>query len=291
MSGHLPNVSVVVPVYNAQDTLEACIQSLLNLQYEAECELVFVDNGSTDGSVEILSFFAGKIRVLQQAKRGAAAARNWGIREARFPIIAFIDSDCEADPGWLRHLTAPLEDPQTGISGGTILAKRPCTRVEKFGESIHDNEKAITCYQPPYVDTANAAARKEVLEAVGGFDETFLRQQDVELSVRMLKAGYRFAYARDAIVYHRNESTYRGLVREGFTHGLNAVAVLEKHRDFYRGAGYRPLRLKPYRRLLGHLWDYMAGPDSASALCHLIFNTGTRLGRLTGSVRCGALHL
>jgi GT2 family glycosyltransferase len=291
MCRQLPNISVVVPVYNARQTLKACIQSLLSLQYEAGCELIFVDNGSTDGSAEILKSFAGRIQVLHQAKRGAGAARNWGIRQARFPVVAFIDSDCEADPYWLRHLAAPLEDPQTGISGGAILAKRPCNRVEKFGESIHDNEKAITCYRPPYVDTANAAARKEVLEAVGGFDETFLRQQDVELSVRMLKAGYRFAYARDAVVHHRNESTYWGLCREGFTHGLHAIAVLEKHRGFYRGAGYRPLRLKPYRRLLGHLWDCLTGADSATALCHLIFNAGTRLGRLSGAVRCGALHL
>ena len=291
MSRRPPNVSIVVPVYNARQTVEACIQSLLNLQYDAGLELIFVDNGSTDGSSEILQSFAGRIRILHQPKRGAGAARNLGIRQARFPVIAFIDSDCEADPDWLRHLAVPLDDPQNGISGGAILAKRPFNRIEKFGECVHDNEKAIACYRPPYVDTANAAARKEVLEGVGGFDETFLRQQDVELSVRMLMAGYRFAYAQRAVVYHRNESTYWGLCREGFTHGLHAISVLEKHYAFYRKVGYRPLRLRPYRRLLGHLWDCLFSADSATALCHLVFNAGTRLGRLGGAVRYGALHL
>src|SRR5437870_13786471 len=87
----LPRVSVVVPVFNAQETIRECIQSLLDLNYpKANLELIFVDNASTDRTPEI------------------AAARNKGILHAAAEIIAFTDSDCVVDRDWLRHLIPPL---------------------------------------------------------------------------------------------------------------------------------------------------------------------------------------
>jgi GT2 family glycosyltransferase len=285
------NASVVVAVLNAEETLETCIRSVLNLEYPADRELVFVDNGSTDGSLRILDRFRHEIRILCEPKRGASAARNRGIREARFPVVAFTDSDCAVDPHWLRHLVAPLAGPKVGASGGAILSGRPCNPVEAFGESVHDNGKAITVYKPPYVASGSWASRKDVLEKLNGFDETFLRAQDVELSCRLLQAGFELAYAPGAIVYHRNESTYLGLFREGYTHGLNNIALIERHREFYESFGYRPRRLKPYRQLWGHLRNCMTGTDRVGAACNLAFDSGKRLGRLAGSIRCGSLHL
>jgi O-antigen biosynthesis protein len=290
MGEQQPTASVVVAVYNAEETLEACILSLLNLDYAADHELLFVDNQSTDGSSRILESFRGKIRILCEPKPGAAAARNRDIRAAGFSVVAFTDSDCAADPHWLRHLVAPLADGQVGVSGGTILSRRPCNRVEAFGETVHDNAKSITLYKPPYVDSGNWASRKDVLERLNCFDETFLRAQDVELSCRMLQAGLKLAYAPEAIVYHCNESTYTGLLREGFTHGMHSVRLIERHRAFYESFGHRPRRLKPYRQLGRQFWSYAAGAERGTAACALIFNLGKRLGRLAGSVRSGALH-
>jgi glycosyltransferase involved in cell wall biosynthesis len=291
MGEYRPNASVVVPVYNAEKTLDTCIRSLLNLEYPAECELVVVNNGSTDGSARILKSFGDKIRILQESRRGAAAARNCGIRAARFPVVAFTDSDCSVDPHWLSHLVAPLADPNVGVSGGTIRSPRPCNPVEAYGDNVHDNSKAISFYRPPYVDTANWASRKTVLEELHGFDENFLRCQDVELSCRILQAGFRLAHAPEAVVYHRNESTYWGLCREGFTHGLHGIAVIERHRAFYRSFDYRPTRLKHYRFLLTDARDCIAGANRQSAACDMVFNASKRLGRLAGSIRHGAFHL
>jgi glycosyltransferase involved in cell wall biosynthesis len=287
-----PAVSVVVPVYNAEGTLDACVRSLLNLDYPPnERELIFVDNGSTDRSTRILQSFGDRIRVLAESKRGPSAARNRGIRGARFPLIAFTDSDCAVDPHWLRHLVAPLLAQDVGVSGGTILTQRPCNNVEAFGDQVHDNRKAITYYKPPFVDTGNWASRAEVLKELSGFDEAFRRAEDCELSCRILQAGFRFVYVPEAIVYHRNESTYKGLFLEGFSHGLHSIPLIERHRKFYAKAGYRRLYPPHYRQLWTHLRDYLSGKNPETAGSSLVFNAGKRVGRLTGSIRFGAIHL
>jgi glycosyltransferase involved in cell wall biosynthesis len=287
----LPSVSVVVPVYNAEQTIEHCVRSLLNLDYPGERELIFVDNGSADQSARILRGFDGKIRILQEPKRGAAAARNCGIRGARYPVVAFTDSDCIVDPHWLRHVVGPLVDARVGAAGGRILAQRPCNPIEEFGERVHDAANAITLYKPPYVASANWASRKEVLENLHGFDESFLRTQDVELACRMQQAGLTLAYAPKAIVYHLNHRTYRGLFGEGFAHGLHGVALLERHRQFYESFGYRSKSLKPYRVLWRYFRNYVRGIDRQMAACHFIFDSGKRIGRLAGSMRYRSLHL
>jgi mycofactocin glycosyltransferase len=283
------NVSVVVPVYNAEKTLEACIRSVLAQEYPAQRELLFVNNASTDGSLAILSKFKDQILILSEPKRGPAAARNRGIAAARFPVIAFLDSDCVAGSGWLEQVVAPLADPTVGLTGGAVRALAPRNALELFGETIHDNQASVHSYRPPYVGTANCASRKEALEKLHGFDETFLRGEDVELSNRVLQAGFRLAYAADAVVYHRNESTWWGLMCVGFAHGVAAIAVIERHRAFYAGFGFKPRRWKVYRRLWRPFRAWVRGGDPAAA-CSLVFEAGTRAGRLVGSIRRGDLH-
>src|SRR5882724_8787927 len=86
----LPNVSVIVPVYNAQETIRDCIDSLLELNYPKEnLELIFVNNASTDKTHEVLKQYSNDIRIMYEAKRGPAAARNKGILNARGEVVAF----------------------------------------------------------------------------------------------------------------------------------------------------------------------------------------------------------
>ena len=287
-----PKASIVVPVYNAEATLETCIDSLLHLEYPRDRhELILVDNASTDRSWKILQRFGNHIRALQEPKPGPSAARNCGIRNAQFPVVAFTDSDCRVDAQWLRHVVEPLCDPAVGVSGGSIRSDRPCNRVEAFGDIVHDNSKAITHYVPPYSASANWASRREDLLRLNGFDEAFLRSEDVELSCRMLQAGFRLAHAPEAIVYHRNRRTYAGLFREGFIHGNHSVELLERHKQFYQGFGYQPRRFALYRQLWDDLRKFVAGVEPETSGCSLVFNTGKRVGKLAGSLRCGAIHL
>ena len=288
----LPRVSVVVPVFNAQETIRECIQSLLNLNYpKANLDLIFVDNASTDKTSEILSQYEQDIRILHEPTKGPAAARNKGILNAATEIIAFTDSDCVVDPDWLRHLIPPLENPLVGAAGGTILAKRPFSRIERYGEIIHDHNSSINVFMPPAVITMNCTSRLSVLKKVNFFDERFIRCEDVDLSYRISQSGYMFAFQPHALVYHSNESTFSDIFREGFLHGFYAVQTIKKHRDYLRSFGHRRFNPTSYTAIFASLFHGLLAEDHLPGFCSFVFNSGKKIGKITGSLRFRHLDL
>ncbi|HSQ00564.1 MAG TPA: glycosyltransferase [Candidatus Dormibacteraeota bacterium] len=276
MSSTLPRAAVIVAVYNGAETLQDCLESLLRLDYPAtRHEVIVVDNASTDATAAILSDYGGRIRLCFEERRGPAAARNRGLQATTAEVVAFTDADCTVDPAWLRHLVAPLPDPSVGVVGGRILSRRPCNRIEAFGEHIHDHARAMYECTPPYAITMNWASRREVLEAVGRFNETLLRSSDVDCAYRMVSAGYRLVYVPEAVIYHRNERTPWGLVHEGYVHAVHAPRVRALHRELLARARdpRRPARPAPPIPL--------EHPPShwSDALWRSLFLFGKRLGR------------
>ncbi len=275
MSAPLPSASVIVAVRNGAATLGACLDSLLRLDYPADrVELIAVDNASTDTTPDVLAGYGARLRVLHEKRLGPAAARNRGLRDADGELVAFTDADCVVDRQWLRHLVAPLTDATIGVVGGRILSRRPCNRIEAFGEHIHDHARAVQL-SPPYAITMNWASRRSVLEAVGRFNETLLRSSDVDCSYRMVAAGYRLVYAPEAVIYHRNERTPWGLVHEGYVHAVHAPRVRALHAEFLartraaHAANGRPRPAPPTS----------ATPHWSDPLWRRLFNFGKRMGR------------
>jgi GT2 family glycosyltransferase len=283
---------VVVPVFNAATTIAACVDSILAQDYSPDRrQLVVVDNGSTDGSSAILRRYGRRLALLDEQVRGPAAARNRGISAAEGRYIAFIDADCIADRHWLSHLVAALESAQTEAVGGRIRAAEPANSIAKFGERIHDHERAIREFMPPYLIGMNWAVLAEALRAVNGFDNRFRRGEDVDLAWRLRQSGCRFAYAPDAVVYHHNESTLYGLFTEGWLHGLHGVFISSVHAELLARHGYRRNRFGSVRRCTAALRDWWSGRDLPEAKCRTLFEAGKSIGRLCGSVRFGYLDL
>ena len=275
MNAALPRASVIVAVRNGAATVRACLDSLLRLDYPADqVELIAVDNASTDATAAILASYGPRLRVLREERRGPAAARNRGLRDASGEVVAFTDADCTVDAQWLRKLVAPLADPAVGVVGGRILSRRPCNRIEAFGERIHDHDRAMHMFSPPYAITMNWASRRAVLEEVGRFNETLLRSSDVDCSYRLVAAGYRLVYAPAAVIYHRNERTPWGLVHEGYVHAVHAPRVRALHAEFLA-------RLRTERRSSGSRPAPVAAPAGhwSDPLWQSLFNFGKRLGR------------
>ena len=151
-----------------------------------------------------------------------------------------------------------------------ILARPPANYVERFGEAIHDHRTAIEVYRPPYAITMSWASRRALLTELGGFDNRFLRGQDTDLAYRIVQAGYRLAFAADAVVYHRNESTLRGLFTEGFVHGFHGVRVRKRHDAFLRELGHGRVHLRGYSAI----WSGARRARDPDARCDAVFNAG-----------------
>jgi len=282
---YLPPVSVVVPVYNAQDTIKPCVDSILNLTYPKDrVEFIFVDNYSTDSTAEILSTYSSDIKVFRESKRGAAAARNKGIVSASGEVIAFTDSDCVVDKDWLLEIVQPLKDDTTGISGGRILALHPCHAIEKAGNLIH-NHKIAFSYDIPYAISMNWASRKDVLVNTGMFDENFLRAQDSEFSLRIFKAGYKLIYCHKAVIYHRNSKTYYELFYKGYLGGFFGVLLFKKHRKYYENRGVKRFRKERFYAVFDYLKKIVNTKSSSNHKYLFVHHLGRMVGMALGSLR------
>jgi lipopolysaccharide/colanic/teichoic acid biosynthesis glycosyltransferase/glycosyltransferase involved in cell wall biosynthesis len=221
-------ISVVIPAYNAADTITACVLALRDqTAVPAPCEVIVVDDGSTDATAR-LAAEAGA-RVLQQPRGRPAAARNAGIRAAAGSIICFTDADCAPAPDWLARLTAPLADPAVvGCKG--VYATHQRQLVARFVQIEYEDKYDLLRGQPAidFIDTYSAAYRRDVLLANDGFDESFPYLEDQELSFRLAARGYKMIFQPAAVVYHRHSSTLRAYFRKKSVIGYWKAQVVRR---------------------------------------------------------------
>jgi glycosyltransferase involved in cell wall biosynthesis len=226
-------VSVVIPVYNGAATIGDTLRSLLGQTASTPSfEIVVVDNGSDDGTREIVGCF--DVILLEESTRGPAAARNRGLHHARGDIVAHCDADTVVTRRWLAELTAPLADPGVALVAGQSLGYRPETGAERYAVAagIWDAERATTREPFPFVASLNMAVRRSDALAAGGWDETLLTAEDVDFSHRVLQSTRgRIAYEPKAILFHKNRTSDEALRRQARSYGRGSAELYLRHPD------------------------------------------------------------
>lgn len=192
-----PTVSVVVPTHGRAALLRETLASL-QLQQPPPLEVLVCAHYWSDGSDAVVAESGWS--AVPTAETGAAGHRNAGWRAARGEVVAFIDDDCVADPGWLAALTGPFADSGVGLVQGRTLPAGPVGPRER---SID-----IPCEYGLY-ETCNIAYRRRVLAEAGGFDTSYEHRfggrpfgEDVDLAYRAKRAGWHSAFAEGAVVRH-----------------------------------------------------------------------------------------
>jgi GT2 family glycosyltransferase len=220
-----PLISVVIPNFNGADCLGPCLQSL-NHQNYSRCEVLIVDNASTDRSLEIVQREAPRAVVLRQSRNlGFAEAVNLGCEAAQGEWIAILNNDTEAAPDWLEECAAAiLRHPEASFLACRILDYRrrdfifsagDCFLRAGFGYRRGQELRDGIRYRKeiPIFSACGCAAlyRKSVLAAHGGMEARFFAYlEDVDLGLRMQAAGARGHYAPAAVVYHLGGNTSGG---------------------------------------------------------------------------------
>lgn len=201
--GDIPRVSVVYVNWNRKADVAHSVK-LLRRQHFRDFEIVVVDNGSSDGSAAELSALPG-VRVLAlPANRGPAAARNAGVEAARGEYCVFLDSDAALSRRGLGRLVEQLDrEPDVGVIGCRIL-NAYTRKLDQwiYAQRALDSEKQR--FDTYSFSAAGAIVRRDLFREVGGFwEKLFIYNEEVELSIRILRNGFRIRYDPDAVVLHR----------------------------------------------------------------------------------------
>src|SRR5438128_6095327 len=155
------SVGVVVPVRNGAGTMADLLEALLGGQSApaADTEVVVVDNGSTDGTREIVR--GRGVMLLEEPNLGPAAARNCGLRHARGEVVAHLDADTLPTRRWLAELVAPFADPEVVLVAGRTLSYPPETPAERYvaASGLFETERAIRRRPFPFAPSLNLAVR------------------------------------------------------------------------------------------------------------------------------------
>lgn len=179
-------IAFVIPVRNDAVRLRRCLDSIVRNHYpRTSIEVLIVDNESTDGSGEIAQAYADA--VIRLAGSSVAALRNIGARETRAPFIAFVDADHEIDRDWIAAAVATLSEPGVGAAGFPYETQPNANWVQRFYDTMR--HRPLSRQPVSWLGSGNLAVKRECFDAVGGFRETLIACEDVDLCNRLVGAG------------------------------------------------------------------------------------------------------
>jgi cellulose synthase/poly-beta-1,6-N-acetylglucosamine synthase-like glycosyltransferase/peptidoglycan/xylan/chitin deacetylase (PgdA/CDA1 family) len=231
----LPDVSIVVPAYNEELGIAACVRSLSAADYP-NLDIVVVDDGSTDATAAVVAGLAlPNVRLVRQHNAGKPAALDYGIRAARHDILVLVDADTILEPDAIGALVAAFGNPDVGaVAGNTKVGNRR----GMLGRSQHieyvmglnlDRRMFDVLQCMPTVPGAIGAFRREALEDVGGVSDDTLAE-DTDLTMAICRAGWRVVYAAEARAWTEAPATLGQVWRQRYRWCYGTMQSMWKHR-------------------------------------------------------------
>jgi glycosyltransferase involved in cell wall biosynthesis len=234
------DISLVISTRNRASQLEQALDSYARLQYAREWELVIVDNGSSDATPQVLvefgRRFTGNIRLLQHERPGLGGARNVGWQAAGGEIVAFTDDDCYPQQDFLTRIAGCFSEPRYGFVGGRVLLYDPLDYPSTIQLSDRRVEFPPRSYiAPGQVHGANFAFRRQVLQAIGGFDARlgagtkYHSAEDTDAMARSSAMGWWGLYdPAPAVSHHHRRRDPGEIQRMRKAHGIGTGAYFIK---------------------------------------------------------------
>jgi cellulose synthase/poly-beta-1,6-N-acetylglucosamine synthase-like glycosyltransferase len=257
-SKYEPKISIIIPVRNAERTLKTTFEYMDKIDYPREkMELIMADGDSTDSTVEIIKGFQKNnpwVKFVQVKNcKTPGHARNAALKEITGEFVLFTDGDCAPNPDWAYQMVKPFQNKAIGGVGGEVLTLRvqPDNWTESYCEQtfflsprgrckIQESGEmpSITKGYPhevnggdssPFFATANFAVRKEAIVKIGGefWDEP--TGEDVDFSLRIMEAGYKLYFSKEAIVQHMHRVDLKSFKKQYYGYGYGHPLLINKH--------------------------------------------------------------
>lgn len=226
-------ISIVIPVKDGEADLERCLEAIGRQKLDEALEIVVVDSGSSDGSVEVAQRHGARVHEIPPSEFGHGRTRNLGARLAEGEILVFTTQDAyAADETWLAKLIAPLVPGESGRAGsyGRQLPHEDATPPERFFlDFLYGPELRIQrldsggepSFEQTLFSNVNSAIPRAVWERFP-FADDLIMSEDQEWSRRVLRAGYELVYEPRAAVHHSHTYSVAGAFRRFFDSGVSA---------------------------------------------------------------------
>jgi cellulose synthase/poly-beta-1,6-N-acetylglucosamine synthase-like glycosyltransferase/peptidoglycan/xylan/chitin deacetylase (PgdA/CDA1 family) len=234
-AGFQPPVSIVVPAYNEAAGIEQAVSSLASSDYP-EFEVVVVDDGSTDGTGDIVDALKlPGVKVIREANRGKSEALNTGVTAARYEIVTAVDADTVFEPGTLSELVRPLADEKVGaVAGNTKVGNRRSIlgrwqHIDYVMGFNLDRRLLDVLGCMPTVPGAIGAFRKCALVEVGGFSSDTLAE-DTDVTIALSRLGWKVVYAERARGFTETPGSLSGLWRQRYRWSFGTMQSVWKHK-------------------------------------------------------------
>jgi glycosyltransferase involved in cell wall biosynthesis len=219
-------VSVIIPTLNEEKMIGKCLESLAASSYPPDrFEVILVDNGSTDHTLEITQSFSDRLRVSILERRGVniSGLRNFGAATAKGDVLAFVDADCSIPANWFEKALRHLESEHAGVIGGDYEIPKGSSWVARVWFEI---AFATTDGEVTFVPSGNMLMKSSTFKQIGGFNETLKTSEDCELCFRAREAGFPVRLIREiAVVHWGTPQTLRAFYRKQVWHGTHVAKV------------------------------------------------------------------
>jgi GT2 family glycosyltransferase len=244
-----PQVSVVIPMRNAADTVSETLDAFVRQDFAGPFEILVIDNGSSDRSRNIVKSYSDalpQLRLVEATERPSASyARNVGASQARAPLLAFCDADDVADPDWLQQLVCASRG-QCVVGGRLRYDVLNPHEPNAQGRVFQLDQLAKPMGFLPFSSTANLLVPASAFKEVGGFDEQFTGAtgEDMDLSWRLQEAGWKLVFAPKAVIQYRLRGSRRDELNKLHNYACNDPLVYKLHAS--KGARRRSARAVAY---------------------------------------------
>jgi len=255
-----PLVSIIIPNYNKEKYIKEAIDSALNQTYK-NIEVIVVDDGSTDGSKEIIKSYGNRIRAYFLPHRNANVCRNFGIKNSKGEYIQFLDSDDIISKDKIEKQIEVFKKIDAGIVGcwwKYLIEREEGIFIESEVQKPFISSDVVSCtildkgWSPP-----NAYLfKKELVQSVSGFDENLNCVQDVDFIVNIAMKGIRFEIYPEVLAYYRRTLTLTTSQKDKKEFMLNCKRIADKALNYFIETGWTQERKKSILKAYNHLLRY-----------------------------------
>lgn len=225
------NVSLICTLKNEEYSIKEFLDSLLS-QSRPPDEIIIVDGGSTDGTVDIIRSYieeGAPIKLIIKDGANIAQGRNIAIKNAKYDIIASTDAGCRVDKDWLKNLIRPFEDDTSvDVVSGWYEADARIEFEEYLAELTHSKLKEVMKRPEKFLPSSRSVAyKKKCWAKVRGYPEWLYTAEDTLFDLNLKNVGCKFTFAKDALVYWRERSNLRSMFKQRYLYAKgNAQAGL-----------------------------------------------------------------